>query len=155
DLGVAGGDGVAGDDPAGGPVGRPRVDAVRVAREVRPDVLAPAVVELRRAEQRDTPDDVAFSRGVAAAVGRVRGDLDVELGRVVEGDAIHQKARRSTGQVDQLRVADAAVGGAQRTRQLPPRIVAPDQRLGSLSVDGAVAHDAGAGSRDGDELLAG
>ena len=58
-------------------------------------------------------------------------------------------------QVDERRVADAAVDRLQRRRELPPGVVVADEQLAPLPVDDPFADDARAGAVDGDEAGAG
>src|SRR4029079_14121998 len=116
---------------------------------------------LRRREQRDAPDDEPLPVGLAVADtradagGRRRRQLDVELGRVVQRDAVKLEAGRPLLEADHRRVADAAVDLAQRVRRLPPGVVLADERLTALTVDRALADDGRARTLNGDEVGAG
>ncbi len=139
----------------------PGIDAVAVAGPARRELIARAVEPLRRRQQRDTPDDVALAvrLGVAdtgqRAFRRRRRQLDVELGGVVQREAVEDEARRPLAEVDHVGLADAAVDRAQRVRRLPPRVVLADHRLAALAVDRSAADDGGAHPLHGDELQAG
>src|SRR5438477_581429 len=82
----------------------PRLEC-EMGRERQPLAVRPP----RRCKNCNAPNDEALAGLRAAAVGRNGRELDVELRRVVQRHAVEHEPGGLGGEVDERRVADAAV----------------------------------------------